>query len=166
MNDTQNSQTTTLAEENLTEKNPVTPVSRWKLMLLLVTALVAISCFTFWYFCLRMPGESYSRANRANSETALKPTLYENPQAEDTGEKNEEVAVEEQLQSHVVHLAETIGERNLGQYDNLCQAADYVEGQLTEFGYTTARQTFQVRNLDCFNIEAEIKGKTLSLIHI
>ena len=161
MNGTQDLQTTTLAKNK-----PVTPVSRWKLMLLLVTAFVAIPCFAFWYLCLRMPGESYTRANRTGSDIGLKPTVYENPQEEDANEKAEEVSVEEQLRSHVVHLAETIGERNLGQYDNLCQAADYVEGQLTEFGYTTSRQTFQVRNLDCFNIEAEIKGKTLSLIHI
>ena len=158
MNGTLDSQTVTL-----TEKYPVA-VSRWKqklvLMSLLFTTLLTIPCFAFWYLCLRMPGESYTRANRTGSDIGLKPTVYENPQEEDANEKAEEVSVEEQLRSHVVHLAETIGERNLGQYDNLCQAADYVEGQLTEFGYTTSRQTFQVRNLDCFNIEAEIKGKT------
>ena len=64
--------------------------------------------FAFWYFCLRMPGESYSRANQTGSETALKPTVYENPQEDEANEEGEEASVEEQLQSHVVHLAETI----------------------------------------------------------
>lgn len=64
----------------------------------------------------------------------------------------------EELSIHVVHLAETIGERNLGKYKNLCKAADYVKGQLRGFGYETSEQKFVVRGLDCFNVIAELKG--------
>lgn len=134
--------------KTLPEKQRVGLFTRLKQILFFLFALLVVSCFVFWYFCIRMPGQSYSQENQPNETRQVD---------EEEGAK---VSAEEELRTYVVHLSETIGERNLGHYEELCEAADYVETRLTEFGYTTARQTYQVKNLDCFNIEAEIKGTT------
>ena len=65
------------------------------------------------------------------------------------------------LKKHVEHLATTIGERNLQHYEELCEAADYIETEFKNYGLTPKRQTFEVRKLDCYNIAVEIKGAKL-----
>lgn len=67
----------------------------------------------------------------------------------------------DELKRHVVHLAETIGQRNLDKYESLCAAADYVEQQFQLLKYRTSRQTYRVSELDCFNIVAQISGATV-----
>ena len=52
------------------------------------------------------------------------------------------------LKKHVEHLATTIGERNLQHYEELCEAADYIETEFKNYGLTPKRQTFEVRKLD------------------
>ena len=140
MNDTQDSDT-----KELPEQTRVGLFSRLRRILFGVIGLLAIACFAFWLVCIRMPGQSYSQVNHQDQDV-------------DQEEEAAQDSAEEELRTYVAHLSETIGERNLGHYEELCEAADYVEAQLTEYGYTTARQTFEVRNLDCFNIEAEIEG--------
>ena len=116
-------------------------------LILLVTA--------FWAYCLNMPGESY-QAESQNNSTQTENIVEQQGDGEE--KKADETEWAGELEEHVVHLAETIGERNLGKYEKLCEAADYIEDQLKEYGYETNRQTYQVRGLDCFNIDAEIKG--------
>lgn len=107
-------------------------------LLLLLLGVLGVGCFAFWYFCLRMP----------------QPTRIE------TAAEMTEVDLGSELKKHIVKLSDSIGERNLGRYDALCDAAQYIEDQLSESGYETSRQTYQVRGLDCFNIETEIGGST------
>jgi len=70
------------------------------------------------------------------------------------------MAFEKEAKKYVVHLSETIGERNLKKYQALNDAADYIEKLFKDFGYTPSRQEFKVRGMKCYNIEVEIKGKT------
>ena len=72
--------------------------------------------------------------------------------------KTEFAGFEPILRKHVEHLATTIGERNLSNYKELCQAADYVSSQFTKFGFQPKRHSFKVRGLECFNIAAELQG--------
>ena len=125
------------------------PIRKRTLVVLLLVAIVA-ALFSVWFTCFRMPGRSYDPA----SDTAL----GGQEQQEADKEQDDEESVAEQLKTHIVHLAETIGERNLHNYEELCEAADYVDEKLVEFGYTVERQSYEVNNLECFNLEAEIKG--------
>ena len=114
----------------------------------LVAFLIACGCIVFWFVCVRQPGDSF---DRTTPPVGLAEVIQrESPE--------DILSTEQQLQRYVVHLAETIGERNLGRYIRLCEAADYLESELKSFGYQPQRQTYEVRGLDCFNIEAEIKG--------
>ena len=61
-----------------------------------------------------------------------------------------------------MHLAETIGERNLQRRPvQLAQAADYIEADLTTHGYAVKRQEYEVNGSRCCNLEVEIRGTTL-----
>ena len=131
----------------------------------LLVALV-IAAFVFWLFNLRQPGVSYQRTVEpaaANTQTPLAtqspadsvPVVAAN-QISDVREKP--LTTEQTLKKHVVHLATTIGERNLRTYDKLCDAADYIEAEYKSYGYKPARQTYQVQGRDCFNLDVEIKG--------
>jgi len=61
------------------------------------------------------------------------------------------------LRRDVVHLAETIGERNTDRYAELRRAADYVEKQLSVAG-PVSRHTYTASGKACDNLEVEIKG--------
>lgn len=63
------------------------------------------------------------------------------------------------LRQHVAHLAEEIGERNLLRRPRkLAQAAEYIEGDLVEVGYSVQRQEYEVSGTTCCNLEVEISG--------
>jgi hypothetical protein len=129
---------------------PAAEVARRKFGLgrlaIVCVGVLAILGFAFWFFWIRMPDQPFQATdNSSQQETEVE-------------EAEKKLDVETEVKAHVVHLAETIGERNLGRYDELCDAADYIENELKSYGYQTGRQTFQVRGLDCFNIDAEIKG--------
>ena len=66
------------------------------------------------YFMSRMPGRSLSGVLLETTATDL--------------------LLKDNLVSHVEVLAETIGERNVWQYENLLNAADYIEGQFLSSG--------------------------------
>ena len=117
------------------------------LLKILFIGFLAVGLFAVvaWYFCIHMPGQSFS------NDQAEAATQEPEPEKQPT--------LPEELRSHVTHLAETIGERNLQKHKQLCQAADYIEQNLKGNGYPTERQTFEVNGLDCHNISAEIKGQ-------
>lgn len=95
----------------------------------------------------------------AQQKTPTQTPTTEKPTASaKANEQKNELDFESPLKTHVEHLATTIGERNLKKYDELCEAADYIETEFKNYGLTATRQTFKCRGLDCHNIAAEIKG--------
>ena len=66
----------------------------------------------------------------------------------------------ERLREILVHLSETIGERNLRKPEKLKEAADFIFGSFEKSGYSLERQTFKVSGMECMNIVAEVTGTT------
>ncbi len=64
------------------------------------------------------------------------------------------------LKEILVHLSETIGERNLRKPEKLNEAADFIFKSFAKSGYSPERQTFQVAGMECVNIVVEVKGTT------
>jgi Zn-dependent M28 family amino/carboxypeptidase len=64
----------------------------------------------------------------------------------------------QQLRRDVEHLAVTIGERHLGRYGELTQAARFVEREFRKAGYEVTFQQYEVFDVKCRNIEVEIAG--------
>ena len=166
----------------MTESEPVKknefqrPISkkhvRFSRVLLAVAGILCMASVVFWWMCIRMPGKSF----QANAASAVQEPKQEKPQTtkpnqtqqsaetqqgtEQPKDDKKKLTTEEELKSYVVHLAETIGERNLGHHKELCEAADYIEAKFKEFGYEPQRQQYKVNGLDCYNIDAEIKGSS------
>lgn len=129
--------------------------SRWRKWLVL--SLVLSFCFfgmAAWCVATFFSGASIFAKGNRGTETHQDGEDESKTEAE---EKSLE-SLEKELKGHVTHFAETIGERNLGKYDALCSAADFIEEKFKEGGYVVSRQTYKVKGLDCFNIAAEIKG--------
>jgi hypothetical protein len=70
----------------------------------------------------------------------------------------EELAIRDQLKTHVAMLAGTIGERNLQSYEGLRAAADYVSGSLREMGYAIREHGYTVEGKTVKNLETESPG--------
>ncbi len=70
----------------------------------------------------------------------------------------QERTVRDQLRHDVETLAGRIGERNLYQYDQLQQAATFIEAELDQAGYAVAQQTYDVEGRPCENLEVELRG--------
>jgi Zn-dependent M28 family amino/carboxypeptidase len=64
----------------------------------------------------------------------------------------------ERLLAHVVALAGEIGDRNVFRPTALEEAAEYIAGQWSSFGYRVNRQEYQVRDVTCANLEVERPG--------
>lgn len=70
----------------------------------------------------------------------------------------------ERLRSHVETLAGEIGERNLGRYPrHLDQAADYVEDEFADAGYSVREQVFEVRGDSVRNVYVKRPGREKDL---
>jgi Zn-dependent M28 family amino/carboxypeptidase len=65
----------------------------------------------------------------------------------------------DRLRTDVVALSDTIGNRSVGAYTHLGQAADYIEGQFRAQGYSPARQTFTARGKPVSNLVARRPGR-------
>ena len=134
-----------------------------------IFTVLCIATLVFWFFNIRQPGVSYHRPDvnepAATTPAALQQTVPTEPVASasqtEKDESEKPLTTATVLEKHVVHLATTIGERNLRTYDKLCEAADYIEAEFKSYGYKPVRQTYQVHGKDCFNIDVEIKGSTL-----
>ena len=92
------------------------------------------------------------------TEQAAKPKSAPETKQATTQQPAAEFDFEAKLKKHIDVLAVEIGERNIGKLKALNKAADYVENQFKEHGYTPTRQTFQCRRVDCHNIACEITG--------
>ncbi len=140
-----------------------------RLLLGLLIALT-IGAVVYWFVNIRQPGVSYQvpiQAEHANPQTPVAPQVVADPTTTAPANQTEKVAAdtfpatEKALEKYIVHLATTIGERNLRTYGKLCEAADYIESEFKSYGYQPVRQTYQVHGRDCFNIDVEIKGSKL-----
>jgi Zn-dependent M28 family amino/carboxypeptidase len=67
-------------------------------------------------------------------------------------------AIEHRIREHVVTLAGTIGERNVFRPKALAAARDYIEAVFTQQGYRVARQSYEVYNMACANLQATLPG--------
>jgi len=104
-----------------------------------VCGLSAVVLVAAWAWMIRMPGRSHAGA--------LAPL--------DEATKNVASALDRDL----THLAVTIGERNVDQAPlALGQAADWIEASLAASGYVPQRQTFEIRQVPCSNLEVELVG--------
>lgn len=129
---------------------------RWRRLriYLAVGTLLTFGIIASGWYMFSMPGQSFDPANASQPDETTVAERW--PEQLPVAETN----LADELSEYVVHLAEEIGERNLGRYDNLCETADFLEEQLSSFGYSVSRQEFEVRGLDCFNIIAERKGSS------
>jgi Peptidase family M28 len=100
------------------------------------SAIVAIFAL-LWWFGMRMPGKSISKAAPLSSD---------------------EVALREELRTDVQKLAGEIGERNMWHYVQLNAAADFIEDSLSRAGLHPRRDSYELRGQACHNIEVEIPG--------
>jgi hypothetical protein len=65
----------------------------------------------------------------------------------------------EELSRDVEMLAGTIGERNVFRPDALDEAVVWIESELRRAGLEPRRRSYQVRGVECHNIEVEIPGR-------
>ncbi len=70
----------------------------------------------------------------------------------------EQEVLRDALRDDVDTLARKIGDRNVFRHENLAAAAAFLETSLAEAGYEVARQEFEVFDITCVNLEAEITG--------
>jgi hypothetical protein len=110
-----------------------------------ITIAVAAVLALLWWFGVRMPGKSISKAA---------------PLAPD------EVALREELRANVQKLAGEIGERNMSHYPQLNVAADFIENSFSRAGLHPRRDSYELHGQACHNIEAEIPGARPEIILI
>jgi hypothetical protein len=108
-----------------------------------ITIVVAAILALLWWFGVRMPGENVSKAG---------PLL------------SDEVALREELRANVQKLAGEIGERNMWHYAQLKAAADFIEDSFSRAGLHPRRDSYEMHQQACHNIEAEISGAEPEII--
>ncbi len=106
---------------------------RWMAIALFLFS--GLSCMT------NMPESSYSGPFRPLSE--------------------DEVFIHDRLQTHVLKLADDIGERNIWHYQGLEASVEYIEKELVRFGYKVGRQEYQFHGKSVANLEAEQVGTSM-----
>jgi len=70
--------------------------------------------------------------------------------------------IKKHLKTHVSTLSNEIGERNMIYYENLNLAAKYIESEFKKYGYSVSAQEYAVNKKIVKNLEAELKGNSLS----
>src|SRR5947208_11112729 len=98
-----------------------------------------------WWFLLKMPGKNI--ANTAELSAA-------------------EINLRDELIADVRTLGAEIGERNVPRYPQLKAAADFIESSFLRAGLQPRRDTYQVNDLSCDNIEVEIRGASPQIVLI
>lgn len=102
-------------------------------------ALLGATLGVAWAVMIRMPGRSY--------RGPLEPLGAA------------DVAPSRRLQQDLTHLVRDIGERNVGNAPlALAKAADWLEASLREAGYEPERQSYEVHQVPCSNVEASLRG--------
>jgi hypothetical protein len=118
-------------------------ISKIFLSSLRITIVVAAILALLWWFGVRMPGKNVSKAGPLSSD---------------------EVAMREELRADVQKLAGEIGERNMWHYAQLNAAADFIEDSLSRAGLRPRRESYEMHQQACHNIEAEIRGAEPEII--
>jgi len=77
----------------------------------------------------------------------------------DTGQEGTELV--KRLKQHVYKLSHEIGDRSVFRFSRLEEAADYIEGQFTSFGYNVEFHKYSVSGQEVRNIIAVKKGRSL-----
>lgn len=96
-----------------------------------------------WWFGVRMPGQNVSSA------APLSP---------------DEIDLRDELKLDVQKLAGEIGERNVVKYSQLQAAQRYIEQSFAGAGLFPRRDTYDVDERLCYNIEAEIRGSSPQIV--
>jgi Zn-dependent M28 family amino/carboxypeptidase len=104
-------------------------------------ALFSLLMIGFLIYMMTMPGKSYCGGLPKLSSAQL--------------------SLQKALESHVNHLALTIGERNAWQYTNLVAAKHYIEKIFENLGYEINRQIYYIDDKEFCNIEIRIIGQEL-----
>jgi hypothetical protein len=97
-----------------------------------------------WLLMIRMPGKSFH--GKAQPLSA------------------EEKTLRAELVEHVQKISGEIGERNLRRYAQLRSAAEYIENELTNFGWTVRRDEYDLAGQTCWNVEAELRGESPDIV--
>lgn len=107
---------------------------------LIITCLIAI--IIIWaFYMISMPGKSYK---------GPLPSLNKEAQS-----------IKNDLNQHVHHLAENIGERNMWRLTQLNDAADYIEQVWQAQGFNVKRHTYKIENKEYYNLYIDISGNDL-----
>lgn len=123
-----------------------------------------------WMTVMAMAGQStaWSQELPAKSDGKQSPLLGRAPVVRFAGESfrgelpkltEDEARLAKALRKSVEVLATDIGERNLGEYENLKTAASWLEKMLGVAGYQIERQTYKVDGRECSNLIVERRGK-------
>ncbi len=110
-----------------------------------IALAVLVFFFLLWWFGMRMPGRNVSSAAPLSAD---------------------EIALRVELAADVQMLAGEIGERNMRRYPQLNAAADFIETSFSRAGLQPRRDTYEVDELTCHNIETEIRGARPQIVVI
>ena len=117
--------------------------SRIFLSALRVGGAVALIIALLWYFGIRMPGENSNNPAELSAD---------------------EVGLRDELQADVQKLAGDIGERNMMRYPRLLAAAEFIEQRFAAAGLQSRRDSYELHERACHNIEAEIRGQSNDVV--
>lgn len=125
--------------------SPNSPKKRIKIItkpalirLAILFAILLILSIWGWFTLFWMPGQSYR---------GQLPPLQKS-----------EVALRNALQEDVKKLADDIGNRNFGYYENLNAAADFLGTTFREVGYKVQRQEYKIEGKSYYNMVADKIG--------
>jgi hypothetical protein len=104
----------------------------------ILAGLLVIALIIGWIVMFRMPGSTFK---------GKLPAL-----------NDREAALVDELREIVATLADDIGERNTIEFAQLERAADFLERELDDAGYTSERQRYDVDGQEVSNIIAELPG--------
>ena len=110
-----------------------------------ITGAVVLVFGLLWWFGVRMPGKSVSRAASLSAD---------------------EISLRDELRSDVQTLASEIGERNMDRYLQLIAAAEFIESSFSQAGLPPRRDTYELNGRNCHNIETEIRGSSPQIVVI
>jgi hypothetical protein len=108
-----------------------------------IALALVLAAWLLWWFGMRMPGTNVLTAS------ALSP---------------DEIALRDELRADVRKLAGEIGERNMSRYAQLNAAGEFIEQSFTRAGLHPRRDSYDLHDRTCYNIEAEIAGSSGEIV--
>lgn len=108
------------------------------IVLAVLAALILIGASICVWLMISMPGKSFE--GKPPQLTKL------------------ELATKENLTKNLEKLSIEIGERNVGNYNKLNDAAKFIESEFTDYGYDVASQYYDIEGVQFRNLEATLIG--------